>query len=136
MPGERTDLSNTCAHCSCAYNSDLHAASLVRLRSPAVVHTSLYWFISFIALGVLILLLRWAYSRGHSLVSSPAKAGKESEYGLLVPVAAPETFIEGEIWRQQLQDAGIRASLTTTLDGPRLMVFPQDHKRALKLLNN
>lgn len=96
--------------------------------------TSLYWIVSFIALGVLILLLRWAYSRGHSLVSTPGRPGKESEYGLLVPVAAPDTFIEGEIWRQQLQDAGIKASLTTTLDGPRLMVFPQDQKRALKVL--
>lgn len=96
--------------------------------------TSLYWITSFIALGVLILLLRWAYSRGHSLVSNPPRPGKENEYGLLVPVAAPDTFIEGEMLRQQLQDSGIKASLTTTLDGPRLLVFPQDQKRALKVL--
>lgn len=100
-----------------------------------MIPTSLYWIVSFVALGVLILLLRWAYSRGHSLVSTPGRPGREHEYGLLVPVASPNTFIEGEMLRQQLQDVGIKASLTTTLDGPRLMVFPQDQKRALKELS-
>lgn len=90
---------------------------------------------SFIAVGVLALLLRWAFSRGHSLVMKPARRGGEDEYGLLVAISAPSNFIEAEIQRQRLNEAGIKASLTTTLDGPRLMVFPKDKLRALRILS-
>lgn len=97
---------------------------------------SLYWIASFAALGVLILLLRWAYSRGQSLIESPGKAGYEDEYGLLVPVFAPSNFIEGELLRKRLEDSGIKASVITTLDGPRVMVFPQDQKAARAILKS
>lgn len=101
-----------------------------------MVHTSLYWFLSFVALGVLVILLRWAFSRGQSLVAMPGRRGGEDEYGLLIPISAPENYIEGELIRHQLEDAGIRASLVTTLDGPRVMVFPKDQKQARKVLAN
>lgn len=101
-----------------------------------MIPTSLYWIASFLAVGVLILLLRWAYSRGHSLIEGPARAGYEDEYGLLVPVSAPGTFIEGEMLRQKLQESGIKASVVSTLDGPRVMVFPRDQKSARAILKS
>jgi hypothetical protein len=56
------------------------------------------------------------------------------EYGLLVPVASPGSYIEGEVMRRTLEDAGIRATLTQTLDGPRVMVWPQDVDRSKDIL--
>lgn len=88
------------------------------------------------ALGILILLLRWAFSRGHSLVERPSRRGQEDAYGLLVPVAAPPTFIEGEILRRTLEDAGIKANIANTLDGPRIMVFPKDEQAARAVLDH
>lgn len=88
----------------------------------------------FVALGVLILLLRWAFARGKSVVERPPSIGPSNSYGLLVAVAAPATFIEGEMLRRQLEDAGIRANLANTLDGPRIMVFPKDERTARNIL--
>jgi hypothetical protein len=91
--------------------------------------------IALAVVGVLMLLLRWAFGgRSRSLVERRARAGHEDEYGLMVAVSAPGTFIEGEVARQRLQDAGIRASLVTTADGPRLMVLEPDETRARRLL--
>jgi len=49
-------------------------------------------------------------------------------------VATPSTYVEGEIRRRTLEDARIRAQLAQTLDGPRLMVWPQDADRARELV--
>lgn len=81
-------------------------------------------------LGVLILLLRWAFRRGVSVVAAPPRQGGSGDYGLLVPIATPPTYVEGEIMRRQLEDAGIRATLAQTLEGPRVMVWPGDESRA------
>lgn len=85
-------------------------------------------------LGVLILLLRWAFRRGASVVAAPPRSGRDGEYGLLVPVASPPTYVEGEMVRRTLEDSGIRATLAQTLDGPRVMVWPTDEKRAREAL--
>ena len=80
-------------------------------------------------------ILRWAYGgRGRSLVERRPTAGGADEYGLMVAVAAPGTFIEGEVARQRLADAGIRAQLVTTTDGPRLMVLRGGRDPARRLL--
>ncbi len=86
--------------------------------------------IAFGVVGLLALLLRWAFATGGSVVARRPRSGGEDEYGLLVPVASPSTYIEGEILRRTLEDSGIRANLAETLDGPRLMVFPHDLERA------
>ena len=87
------------------------------------------------AVGVLALLLRWAYGgRRRSVVARLPRAGHASDYGLMVAVASPGTFIEGELSRQRLVDAGIRASLVTTTDGARLMVQQDDEAAARRLL--
>lgn len=85
--------------------------------------------------GVLAVLLRWAYGgRSRSLVERRPRQGGAGDYGLMVAVAAPGTFIEGEVSRQRLETAGIRARLVTTNDGPRLMVLEEDASRARRLL--
>lgn len=88
---------------------------------------------AFGALGVLILVLRWAFGRRASVVAAAPRVGRPEEYGLLVPVASPSNFIEGELLRRRLEDAGIRANLASTVDGPRILVWPQDLPRARDL---
>ena len=86
------------------------------------------------AVGVLMLLLRWAFSTGHSLVERRPETGSPEQYGLLVPVAEPPTFVEAEVVRRRLSDAGLRATLAPTTEGPRVLVFPEDVKAARLVL--
>lgn len=86
--------------------------------------------VAFVLIVVFVVILRWAFRRGTSVVAAPAKAGADSEYGLLVPVAWPGSYVEGEVLRRHLEDTGIRANLATTIDGPRVMVWPADEDRA------
>ena len=80
----------------------------------------------FAVVAVFILILRWAFSSGSSLIERPSKRGRADDYGLFLPVASPTNHIEGEMLRQKLLAAGIKANLTQTLDGPRIMVFKKD----------
>lgn len=102
------------------------------------INNSLFFqsFAGFAVLGVLILLLRWAFSRGSSLVEKPSQVGEESEYGLLKVVAKPTNHIEGEMLRQKLAAHGIKATLTQTKSGPRLFVFPEEEKAAAAILRS
>lgn len=93
-------------------------------------------FAGFFVLGILILLLRWTFSRGNSLVEKPSRKGNEDEYGLLHVVASPTNFIEGEILKRTLMEHGIKATLTQTKQGPRLMVFPNEVKAAQAILRS
>jgi hypothetical protein len=89
---------------------------------------------AFGVIGILVLLLRWTFRRGSSVVAKQARPGTEDDYGLMVAVASPPTYVEGEILRRTLEDARIRAQLAQTLDGPRLMVWPEDADRARELV--
>ena len=91
--------------------------------------------IAFAGLGILVLLLRWTFRSGVSVVAKRPKPGTDDEYGLLVTVASPGTYVEGEILRRTLEDAKIRATLTHTLSGPRVMVFPDDEAQARAVLD-
>lgn len=90
--------------------------------------------VALILVGALAAFLRWAFRRGSSVVAAPARPGAADEYGLLVAIASPPTYIEGEVTRRRLEDSGIRATLASTLDGPRIMVWPGDEARARALL--
>lgn len=90
--------------------------------------------IAFSVVALLAVLLRWGFSHGHSLVAAPGRSGGVGDYGLLVAVAEPGTFVEAELIRVRLVDAGLRATLAPTLDGPRVMVFERDRSRALAVL--
>lgn len=84
--------------------------------------------------GLLAVILRWAFGRRTSVVAAPASHGTPEEYGMLVPVASPGSYTEGEILRRRLESAGIRANLATTLEGPRVLVWPEDEVRARQCL--
>lgn len=86
------------------------------------------------AIGLFVLVLKWANRRGTSLVAARPRRGAEDEYGMLVPLTSPTTYIEGEIQRRTLEEAGIRANLVYTLAGPRVMVWPDDERRARELI--
>jgi hypothetical protein len=86
--------------------------------------------LAFGVVGILVLVLRWAFRHGSSVVAHQPRSGAEDDYGLMVPVATPATYVEGEILRRTLEDARIRATLAQTLDGPRVMVWPEDAARA------
>lgn len=90
--------------------------------------------LAFAVVGLFVVLLRWTYQRGDSLVAKPSRQGREDAYGLLVPVASPGTCAEGEILRRTLEAAGVKANLAQTLDGPRVMVFPDDEQKAREVL--
>jgi hypothetical protein len=87
-----------------------------------------------VGIGVFAFILKWAFSRGSSLVAAPPTPGASDEYGLLVVASIPGTYIEGEIQRRTLEAAGLRANLANTLDGPRVMVWPADLEQAHALL--
>ncbi len=87
-----------------------------------------------VGIALFALILRWAFSRGSSVVAAPPKPGSTDEYGLLVVASIPRTHIEGEIQRRILEDAGLRANLANTLDGPRVMVWPAELEKAQALL--
>jgi hypothetical protein len=91
--------------------------------------------VAFVAVGVLALLLRWAFGHGRSLVERRSPPGSAQEYGLLVRVAAPATFVEAEVLRRRLVAAGLRATLAPTTEGPAVMVFPEDAGAARELLS-
>jgi hypothetical protein len=93
-------------------------------------------FAGFFVLGILIILLRWAFSRGKSVVERPSRIGNDDEYGLLEVVAAPGNHIEGEILKRKLLEHGIKATLTQTKQGPRIMVFPSEVKAAQAILRS
>jgi hypothetical protein len=93
-------------------------------------------FGGFFAVGILALILKWAFARGKSVIERTPKIGGEDEYGSLVVVASPNNHIEGEILRLKLVDAKIKATLTQTKDGPRLFVFASDEKIARTILKS
>ena len=96
-----------------------------------------YAFGPIVAIGlivVFVVVLRWAFGGRSSVVAAPPKQGTADEYGMLVPIASPGSYAEGEMVRRRLEDAGIRANLATTLEGPRVLVWPTDEQRARALL--
>ncbi len=90
--------------------------------------------VAFAAVGVLMLLLRWTFRRGRSLVAAPPRAGAPDDYGLLVSVAEPPSFAEAELIRARLVGLGVRATLAPTTQGPRVLVFQEEARAARALL--
>ncbi|MDH6127986.1 hypothetical protein [Kitasatospora sp. GP82] len=91
--------------------------------------------ISFAVMGVLVLLLRWTYGTGTSLVARPPRTGAPEEYGLMVPVATPADEAEARRLAALLRSAGLKYNLVHTSDGLRLMVWPADEHPALRALH-
>ena len=90
--------------------------------------------IAIAVLLVLMVLLRWTWAKGHSLVARAPRRGEPDDYGLLVPVASPASFAEAELIRARLVGQGVRATLAPTTDGPRVLVFHEEARTARALL--
>jgi hypothetical protein len=88
-----------------------------------------------VVVGLLVLTLRWAFGRGGSLVERRPRAGGPGEYGLLVPVATPRGPAEAEDLRRALEDGGVRATVTATAEGTRVLVFDVDAEAARRVLD-
>jgi hypothetical protein len=91
--------------------------------------------IGFAVIGLLILILRWAFGHGGSLIPGPARRGPPTDYGLLVEVAAPRTAEDAQSVAERLTAAGIQATIAPTTAGRRIMVWPADEGRARDLLS-
>jgi hypothetical protein len=90
--------------------------------------------VALMGIGLMVLVLRWAYSRGSSVVAVSGKSGPSDSYGLLVCVASPANYAEGEIIRRTLEQQGIKANLAQTTDGPKVMVWPTDEMAATAII--
>jgi hypothetical protein len=94
-------------------------------------------FGGFVAVGILIFFLKWAFSSNDKkLIVTPISAGKKDEYGLLKALPTPGNYIEAEMALLKLKDSNIKATLTQTLQGPSLMVFERDFSIALAILKS
>jgi hypothetical protein len=90
----------------------------------------------FVVVAVLALILRWAFSHNNSLIEKDKVIGSEDQYGLLKVAHSPKNHIEGEMMRQKLIAVGIKATLSQTKDGPRILVFEKDLKIAKATINS
>ena len=90
----------------------------------------------FLVVGILAVILRWAYSSNKSLIERGKKIGSDDQYGLLKVAASPKNHIEGEMLRQKLLSVGIKATLSQTNTGPKILVFEKDLKIAKATLNS
>lgn len=93
-------------------------------------------FAGFAVMIFLIFLLRWGFARGKSLAERPYSIGDENSYGKLKVAARPKNHIEGEMIRQKLLANGIKANLTQTNSGPRVLVFEEELSAATAILRN
>jgi hypothetical protein len=70
------------------------------------------------------------------LIEKDKVIGSEDQYGLLKVAHTPKNHIEGEMMRQKLIAVGIKATLSQTKDGPRILVFEKDLKIAKATINS
>jgi hypothetical protein len=70
------------------------------------------------------------------LIEKDKVIGSEDQYGLLRVAHSPKNHIEGEMMRQKLIAVGIKATLSQTKDGPRILVFEKDLKIAKATINS
>jgi hypothetical protein len=90
----------------------------------------------FLVVAVLALILKWAFSSNKSLIEKDKVIGSEDQYGLLKVAHTPKNHIEGEMMRQKLISVGIKATLSQTKNGPKILVFEKDLKIAKATLNS
>lgn len=91
--------------------------------------------LAFLGIGLMIIILRWAHSsKKVSLIERPSPPADPEQYGMLVPIAFPNNYADGEILRKKLIDSNIKATLTFTIDGPRILVWPEDENLARQII--
>ncbi len=90
----------------------------------------------FLVVAVMIVILKWAFSGSRSVIEREKRIGNEDDYGLLRVAHSPKNHIEGEMLRQKLLSVGIKATLSQTKNGPKILVFEKDLKIAKATLNS
>lgn len=89
--------------------------------------------IAIVVVAVLVLLFRWLSHSGQSVARPARGPGRPDDYGLLVPLFAPDADT-AEATLAVLRAEGIRAFLIDTTQGRMLMVFEPDLDHALRIL--
>ena len=91
-------------------------------------------WIVLVALGLIILICRWAFSTKERtpLPQPPARA----DYGLLQPVTVVRTRADAEMLREVLRDAGIRGTVSETDGAFAVLVFSADAGTASALVRS
>lgn len=96
--------------------------------------------VALVAVGLIMLLCRWAFSGGQSVVRRPVRHGSGTrDYGLLESVATVRTAQDAALLRDVLASHGIRATVSaasTETDPGRLhvLVFHTDATPARALV--
>lgn len=93
-------------------------------------------FSGFFVVALFALILKWAFSSNKSIIEKQKKIGDEDDYGLLKVAHSPKNHIEGEMLRQKLVAVGIKATLSQTNNGPKILVFEKDLKIAKATLKS
>lgn len=89
--------------------------------------------VSFVALGLIVLICRWVFGTGKR--PAPPRRPDSEDLGLLVPVAAVRTRDDADMLHELLTEAGIRAGVSEGVDGVRVLVFGKDLERARQLVS-
>lgn len=87
------------------------------------------------AIGLLLWVAR-GMSGQSSVVERPARRGAPEEYGLMIPVASPDTPAGAEAVLSRLAAEGIRGRSVATESGQRVMVWAEDVSRARSVLGD
>ena len=84
-----------------------------------------------VALVAIVLICRWVFAPSH-----PERRTSEdrSDFGLLVPITVVRTVDDADMLRDLLRDAGIRGTVTESVDGYAVLVFREDAERARALV--
>lgn len=93
-------------------------------------------FSGFFVVALFALILKWAFSSNKSIIEKQKRIGDEDDYGLLKVAHSPKNHIEGEMLRQKLVAVGIKATLSQTNNGPKILVFEKDLKIAKATLKS
>jgi hypothetical protein len=80
-----------------------------------------------IPLGLLVLVLRWGFSRGDSLVRRvDTRPADPKTFGLLTAVHTTKSYADARKLIEKLTGARIRATAARTTDGWTVYVWPKD----------
>jgi hypothetical protein len=91
--------------------------------------------VALLVVGLLALVLRWAYPRSPVSPALFERPGPDADFGLLTEVVRVSGAVEGRQLRALLSDAGIRSTMTTDRSGQvRILVFAPDAERAKRLV--
>ena len=87
-----------------------------------------------VGIGVLVLILRWGWTRGKSVVGGSTRPGHPDNYGELEIVASCDNLVKAEMIKMALKDHSIQATVANTTAGPKVYVWPKELEIAKTVL--